>query len=179
MKSHWARIRRDASDRATRMGAGLRAIGLVGLTLVGCGGETVSVELAFPSSDSFVRSANARLFVVDVGEDLGACPDLVMQSELGNLTGDVFQSEAVSVCDASVGRLTVPDVDEGLYAFVAAATNEAGQVLLTGCTIADAYVDDAPLQIVLAPTERYRTTYPVGTAPETCSADDKCLRGCR
>lgn len=147
--------------------------------LAGCGGETVSLELAFPSQDAFVRSANARLFVVEVGDDLGACPDLVMQSELGNLRGDVFESEALSVCDASVGRLTIPDVNEGIYAFVAVATNDAGQVLLAGCTIADPYVDSGALQVVLAPTERYRTTYPVGTPTETCSADDKCLRGCR
>lgn len=153
-------------------------IGLVVLCAA-CGGERVELDLAFPSPDAFVRSASVRLFVVDVGGDLGVCPDLVMRSELGGLTGDVFDSQPVSVCDASAGGLLVPDVDEGIHAFVAVVTNEAGQALLSGCSIADPYVDGGSLRVVLGPTERYRTTYPVGTEPESCTPDDKCLRGCR
>lgn len=147
--------------------------------LASCGGDTVELQLAFPSSDAFVRSANARLFVVDVGEDFDACPDLLMEAELGTLEGDVHESDALSVCDVSVGRLRVPDVAEGVHAYVATATSESGQVLLAGCAIADPYVDPGALTIVLYPTERYRTTFPAGTPTEECGVEQKCQLGCR
>ncbi|MCA9616651.1 MAG: hypothetical protein H6721_25060 [Sandaracinus sp.] len=149
------------------------------LSLVACGSDTVELQLAFPSSDAFVRSSNAQLFVVDVAEDLGACPDLLMEAELGTLEGDVHESDVISVCDVSVGRLRVPDVSEGVHAFVATAISESGQVLLAGCAIADPYVDSGALTIVMYPTERYRTTFPAGTPAEECSVEQKCQLGCR
>lgn len=149
------------------------------LSVTSCGGDTVELRLAFPSSDAFVRSASARLFVIDVGEDYGACPDLLMEAELGTLTGDVYESDVMSVCDTSVGRLRVPSVEEGVHAYVAVATSESGQVLLSGCSIADPYVDPGALTIVMFPTERYRTTFPAGTPAESCSVEQKCQLGCR
>jgi len=149
------------------------------LVVASCGADTVELRLAFPSSDAFVRSANARLFVVDVGEDYGACPDLLMEAELGTLTGDVHESDVMSVCDASVGRLRVPSIREGVHAYVAVATSESGQVLLSGCSIADPYVDPGALTIIMFPTERYRTTFPAGTPEESCSVEQKCQLGCR
>lgn len=149
------------------------------LAVASCGSDNVELRLAFPSGDAFVRSANARLFVVDVGEDYGACPDLLMEAELGTLTGDVHESEVTSVCDASVGRLRVPSLAEGIHAYVAIATSESGQVFLSGCAIADPYVDPGALTIVMFPTERYRTTFPAGTPAESCSVEQKCQLGCR
>jgi hypothetical protein len=149
------------------------------LVVASCGADTVELRLAFPSSDAFVRSANARLFVVDVGEDYGACPDLLMEAELGTLTGDVHESDVMSVCDASVGRLRVPSIREGVHAYVAVATSASGQVLLSGCSIADPYVDPGALTIIMFPTERYRTTFPAGTPEESCSVEQKCQLGCR
>ncbi|MBX3249563.1 MAG: hypothetical protein KF901_20465 [Myxococcales bacterium] len=148
------------------------------LLVAGCG-ETVPLALAFPSSEAFVRSANARVYVVDVGDDLGVCPTLLMRAELGTLVGDVAQTDLRPVCDFRAGAVQLPDVPQGVHAYVAIATNEAGQVLLSGCRIADPYVDDGPLEITLSTTERYRSTFPAGSASPMCSVEDKCVRSCR
>lgn len=158
--------------------AGILGALMLATPVAGCG-ETVPLALAFPSSESFVRSVNARVFVLDVGDDLGICPTLLMRAELGTLSGDVAQTNLQSVCDFREGAVQIPDVPEGEHAYVAVATNEAGQVLLAGCRIADPYVDGGPLEITLSTTERYRTAFPAGTAPPTCSVEDKCVRSCR
>ena len=43
----------------------------VAFLLGGCGSDTVTVELNFPSADTFVRSESARILVVDIdaGQD--------------------------------------------------------------------------------------------------------------
>lgn len=157
---------------------------LVGATLalamVGCGSETVDVELNFPSQEAFVRMETARIFVLgleDGGED--SCPDLLSQAELGVLQSAAdIDSGQNNVCEFDAARITLPDVPEGTKAFVAIALDEGGDILLSGCTIYNVYAEPAPLRIVLAPTADYRSQFPAGTPPPDCTKDEKCQLGC-
>ncbi len=61
------------------------AIALLSL-LAGCGGLDEPIDLLFPSGDTFVRVETAQIFVVDIGPDeVGNCPELLSQAELGAL----------------------------------------------------------------------------------------------
>lgn len=150
------------------------------LTLLGCGGETVDIELNFPSQEAFVRMETARIFVLrleDGGED--SCPDLLSQAELGVLQSAAdIDSGQNNVCEYDAARITLPDVPEGTKAYVAIALDEGGDILLSGCRIYDVYAEPNPLQIVLAPTADYRRRFPAGTAPPDCTKDEKCQLGC-
>ncbi len=147
---------------------------------IGCGGETIDVELNFPSQEAFVRMETARIFVLNL-EDGGenSCPDLLAQAELGVLQSAAnIDSGQANVCEFDAARITLPDIPEGTKAFVAIALDEGGDILLSGCTIYNVYAEPAPLQIVLAPTADYRRQFPAGSAPPDCTKDEKCQLGC-
>ena len=149
-------------------------------TICGCGGETVEIELNFPSQEAFVRMETARIFVLGLGEGgEDSCPDLLSQAELGVLqsAADIDSGQA-NVCEYDAARITLPDVPEGTKAYVAIALDEGGDILLSGCTIYNVYAEPAPVRIVLAPTADYRREFPAGTPPPDCTKDEKCQLGC-
>ncbi len=147
---------------------------------VGCGGETVEVELNFPSEDAFVRVNTARVYVVSVSrEQLGSCPDLIAQAEVGVLDeAAVMDTGQQNVCEFQARRVRLPDVGEGLKAYVAVGLSDGGEVWLAGCTMSDVYIDAHPLTITLAPTEQYRSDFGAGSPRPACTADAKCQLGC-
>lgn len=148
------------------------------LGVAGCANEPVTMELNFPSKETFLQSEFARVRVFDLREDeLGICPSLVGQA-ISGAGGHVaaLDSQNVAVCDARNGGIRFDEVSEGPKAFVATASR-SNQVILAGCTIAEVYADAPVVVIRLAPTARYATV--VTEAPECRSIEDKCDRGCR
>ena len=165
------------SDRK-RTRSSVCSVLLLAAVASGCG-DTVSVELAFPSEDTFIRAETGELHVVELESDeAGVCPQLLAEATLSPPSIDAaISTQPVSVCELRDGGLEVPDVSTGLAAFVAVARRN-GQGILAGCTIRDVYKESGPLRIVLAPTDEYRSTFRRGTAPELCTAAEKCNRGC-
>lgn len=152
----------------------------VALVLLGCGTETVTVDLSFPSAETFVRSESARILVVpiDAGEE-GVCPDLLAQARIGVLDAVAVEDTGMrNVCDFRAEQVELEALPEGLHAYVAVAQGPAGEVWLTGCTIADVYVDAPPLRIVLDSTDEYRRAFPAGHPRAICTPDAKCELGC-
>ncbi len=153
------------------------AIALLSL-LAGCGGLDEPIDLLFPSGHTFVRVETAQIFVVDIGPDeVGNCPELLSQAELGALMNTEQSTEARPVCEFDRGLVNLPDVAEGLKAYVAVARAASGTVYLSGCAIADVYADE-PLVVTLTPTQAYRVAFPAGTAPPSCTRELKCAGGC-
>ena len=145
--------------------------------LTACAAPTESMTLDFPSRDTFVRSENAEVYVIPLApDDLDACPRLLAEAEVSGL--DAMSTGATSVCDFQAGAVSYPDVPEGAVAYVAVARSVAGQVLLSGCTIRNVYLDEPELRMVLVPTATYRSEFE-GAPPETCTAAAKCGGGCR
>jgi len=157
----------------------MRSLLLLALpVLCGCA-DTVSLELNFPSEDTFVRTETAQVFAFAVGDDFDACPMLLDQAELGSIEGASFATGLRNVCEFRAGAVTLTDIPSDVYAYVAVASDAAGSVLLTGCTISDPYIDAPPLEIVMSPTLNYRRDFGAGSDPPTCSVDEKCGVGCR
>lgn len=147
------------------------------LALGACAAPTELITLDFPSRDTFVRSENAEVYVIPLAaDDLNACPRLLADAEVSGL--DAMTTGSASVCDFQDGAVSYPDTPEGAVAYVAVARSVSGQVLLSGCTIRNVYVDDLELRVVLVPTESYRDAYR-NAPPETCTAAAKCSGGCR
>ncbi|MFK7999000.1 MAG: hypothetical protein AB8H86_05360 [Polyangiales bacterium] len=147
------------------------------LVVSACAVPTESMTLDFPSRDTFVRSENAEVYVIPVADDdLNACPRLLAEVQVSGL--DAMTTGSVSVCDFQEGAVSYPDAPEGAVAYVAVARSVTGQVLLSGCTIRNVYLDDADLQIVLVPTEGYHEAFE-DMPPNTCTAAAKCGGGCQ
>lgn len=142
----------------------------------GCGGDTVTLDLRFPSEGTFVRVDTVEVFAVPLADDQrGTCPELMMQAASGTLRGFDVDSGAQPACDllASNG-LELPASPPGAHAYIAIARAGAA-TLLSGCTATDLAADArTTVPITLAITSQYRTMFPAGTPAPTCSAAEKC-----
>ena len=147
---------------------------------IGCSGESVTLELNFPSQATFVRVDMVEVYAVPLGpQERGRCPELTMQAEAETLHDFDMDSGAQPACDL-LGRagLELPRSPPGLHAYIAVA-REGASALLSGCEVEDLEATrSARIPITLAITDEYRTKYPAGTALPTCSAAEKC-GGCR
>ncbi len=174
-------MRRPSS--CDRPPGGLWALGVLALgllaALVSCGGDTVNVDVNFPSQETFLRSESARVFRFKLREDQrDLCPNLLRETALGQpSTTPDWDSGLVPICDLHEG-LTVPVDGSGWRAFIVLTENEADQVLLAGCTV----TNTAPsgVTVRLAPTPTYVQLYVDGTpAVLSCkTTDEKCETGC-
>lgn len=143
------------------------------ILLSACAASTEPFTLDFPSREAFVRSTSAEVFVVALApDDLDACPRLLADAERGGVTM-AGTTGSVPVCDFRDGVVDYPDVAQGAMAYVGVARDDAGEVLLSGCVVRNVYVDDVPLNIILTPTNEYRTG-----DPSSCTVDQKCGGGC-
>ncbi len=143
----------------------------------GCAAPTEPFTLDFPSRDAFVRSVSAEVMLIPLAPtDLDACTRLVVDGELGGLA-DAETTGSAPVCAFRGGEVTYPSAPEGAVAYVALARDDGGRVLFSGCTVRNVYVDSAPLEIVLTPTEHYREEFR-GAPAETCRVEEKCGAGC-
>lgn len=144
----------------------------------GCANEPVTVELGFPSQETFLQTEIARVMVFDLGSgSLGDCPSLVTEATRGSASPGL-DSGNVLVCDLFDGGVQFDEIGEGPKAFVAVASNASNVPLLSGCTVAEIYADAPRVVVSLAPTPEYNPTNVTGPAPYASIAD-KCPRGGR
>ena len=153
--------------------------GLLALASAACGGQTVHVDVNFPSPETFLRSESARAFRFKLRSDQrDLCPNLLVETALGQpSTAPDWDSGLVPICDLHAG-LTVPVADSGWRAYIVLAENEADQVLLSGCSVTNAAASGVTIR--LAPTPMFVRLYVDGNPPElTCKTpDEKCETGC-
>jgi hypothetical protein len=145
---------------------------------VGCGSEPVTLELNFPSQETFLYSEQAEVLAFPVGASgLGECPRLLAEVSAGSPSETAaVETGAQPVCRFRSGGVTVDSVEEGPHAWVAVVEDGANTPLLRGCTIAEVYADAPRIVIHLFMTDEYRTA---ATAPLACaSVEDKCASGC-
>ncbi len=153
-------------------------IGLAAIALAGCAPDIVTVDMNYPSQETFLQSEFARIFVYPLSErDLGLCPTILR----GTLSGAaidqaILKTDPASVCQFQRGGVVFRDIPEGPHAWVGVVTNDASVPLLAGCTVAELYVDAPEIEINLFMTQMYRTTVPEN--PRCTSIADKCERGC-
>jgi hypothetical protein len=141
----------------------------------GCA-ETVTVELNFPSPDTFVRSENAIILAFAIDErDVDGCPEIINQILIDSRSTATEQSRSHPVCDFRNGGVTFSGVN-GLALYVAVTRNDRDP-LLAGCAARDLSKDRSSLLIYLSPTEQYRDTYDPGD-PAFCRPEEKCGLGC-
>lgn len=142
------------------------------LTCVGCANEPVTVELNFPSHETFLHTDIGRVMVFDIdARTLGDCPELIADATAGSAS-PALDSGNVLVCDLFDGGVQFDEIGEGPKAFVGVASNASNVPLLTGCTVGEIYADSPRIVISLSPTAQYTTT--VGDTPAHASVTDKC-----
>jgi hypothetical protein len=151
---------------------------VVCLVLAGCGSEPITLELNFPSQETFLYSEQARVLAFPVsGGGLGDCPHLLAEVSAGS-TEDLpaVDTGAVPVCRYRSGGVTIDEDPEGPMAWIAVVEDASNTPLLTGCAIAEIYADAPVIRIPLFMTDEYRAAT---TAPLACSSvEDKCAAGC-
>jgi len=155
---------------------------LLGALVVGCGPTPVTVDVSFPSTETFLFSEQGQLLVYDLaqgpdGGGLGDCPLLIEGIEGGALGDPILDSGRVPICSFRGGGVGFDDVPPGPKAYVMISYDEANTVLLAGYRVAEAYEGAPPIQVDVYPTGDYASA----TAGKTLScrnADDKCPRGC-
>jgi len=141
--------------------------------LAGCANEPVTVELGFPSQETFLHSEIARVMVFDLGSDaLGTCPELVSDAISGS-GSPALDSGNVLVCDLFDGGVQFDEIGEGPKAFVAIASNASNDPLLGGCTVAEIYADAPRVVVSLYPTSEYESGG-VPDMPSYSSVAEKC-----
>jgi hypothetical protein len=155
----------------------MRIFGLaVVLGLAGCATDPVTLDLNFPSNETFLHSEQARIVVFDVGPGgLGDCPVLLGEVLAGApFIPPIHDTGRVSVCNFRNGGVTVGAPAEGPLAWIAVIEDASNTPLLTGCTIAEVYADAPAILIHLYPTDEYRTA--VTGPPRDSSIEAKCSR---
>lgn len=155
--------------------------GVLGLVLgAGCAPNPVDVELVFPREQNFLFTDFARLLVyeVDPVTGLGDCPALLERINAGNFGEPALDSGSVAICNFRDGSVSFGDVPPGPHAYVVLAQDDTNAVLLTGCTLAEAYEDAPAVSVPLYPTLGYEEATAGRTL--TCgNAEQKCSGGCR
>ncbi|HHH27108.1 MAG TPA: hypothetical protein ENK57_01995 [Polyangiaceae bacterium] len=162
-------------------GAELRSMVLIvgALFAAGCAPTPVEVDITFPREENFLFTEFGQLLVYEVDPltGLGDCPSLLRQAET-NMGSPVLMTERLPICDFRAGGVGFGDVPPGPHAYLLLATDDADNLLLDGCTIAEAYEGAPPVEIRLFPTADYNDA--VARRTLSCaSANDKCESGCR
>jgi len=146
---------------------------------VGCAPTPVDIEVTFPREENFLFTEFGQLFIYDVDPEtgLGDCP-LLLEQIVRDVGMPILSTPRTNICDFRAGGVNFGDVPPGPHAYVVVATNDADAILLTGCTVAEAYEGAPPVEIRLFPTGEYAEATRRETL--TCSsANDKCTVGCR
>lgn len=146
---------------------------------VGCAPIPVEVDVTFPREENFLFTDFGQLFIYDVDPvtGLGDCPALLEQIRR-DVGTPILSTDRTQICDFRDGGVNFGDVPPGPHAYVVVATNDADTMLLSGCTVAEAYEGAPPVEIRLFPTPGYADATRDQTL--TCgNAADKCAGGCR
>src|SRR5690606_22391917 len=155
------------------------AIALVLALATACAPTPVEVNLTFPSRDTFLYADFGRLLIYEVELEASAdgCPALLERLSTGGIGTPVYDSDWAPICDFRSGAIQFGDIPPGPHAYAALARDNANNLLLTGCTVAEAYEGAPRVPVRLFPT----TTYEEMTRGRTLSCtteDDKCAGGC-
>lgn len=122
------------------------------LALAGCAKPTVGVRLEFPSEQTFLASALARVDVYDGGDTGERSPDAICRSlsvtppTPPQGVSPLATSGATDVCLFRAGGVELNDVGVGRRVFFVEAQDFGGQAILRGCTVVDIYGDDQALE---------------------------------
>lgn len=153
---------------------------LTAVLFAGCGLTPVEVDVTFPREENFLYTEFGQLLVypVDAAEGLTDCPALLDQVESTGIGSPVLFTDRLPICDFRAGGVTFGDVPPGPHAYVMLAYDDTDNLLLDGCTIAEAYEGAPPVEMRLFPTNDYaRATE--GRTLACGNANDKCTGGCR
>ncbi len=146
----------------------------------GCGLTPVEVDVTFPREENFLYTDFGQLLVytIDASEGLGDCPALLEQVESTGIGMPILSTERRPICDFRSGGVSFGDVPPGPHAYVMLAVDDTDNVLLEGCTVAEAYEGAPPVELRLFPTGDYVAA--TRDRVLTCgNAEDKCTAGCR
>ncbi len=155
-------------------------LSVLALLAAGCAPNPVTIDVTFPSTQTFLFSELGRLLVYQVDADggLGSCPQILEDIGNSEFGMPVLDSDLHPICDFRDGGVGFDDVIPGPMAFVVLAYDDANTLLLSGCRIGEAYDGAEPIEVDLFPTADYAGAI-LGTMLTCGSADDKCARGCR
>lgn len=152
--------------------------GPLALLAAGCAPNPVTIDVTFPSTETFLHSEQGQLLVYDVSLEagLGDCPRILEDIGNNDFGMPLLDSDRRPICDFRDGGVGFDDVTPGPKAFVVLAFDAANTLLLSGCRIGEAYEGAAPIEVDIFPTSAYAA---VATVLLTCgNADEKCARGC-
>jgi len=146
--------------------------------VVGCAPTPVEVDVRFPREENFLFTDFGQLlvFTIDANEGLGDCPALLEQVESSGIGMPALQTGRRPICEFRAGGVSFDDVPPGPHAYVMLAFDDSDNLILDGCTVAEAYVDAPPVQVQLFPTSDYASST-AGRTLTCSSADDKCAPG--
>jgi hypothetical protein len=120
--------------------------------LAGCQQPTVGVRLVFPSEQTFLASALARIDVYD-GTDTGErSPEAICRSlsvtppTPPEGVAPIVTSGTTDVCLFRAGGVDLKDVGVGRRVFFVEAQDFNGQAILRGCLIEDVFGDPQELE---------------------------------
>lgn len=143
-----------------------------------CAPSPVTVDLNFPNTDAFMRSEQARLRVFRLSPDpddpradamtgLGACPTLLDALQTAAFPIEpVFDSQLTSVC-ALRGGLELPELEEGPHAYLVEVQAATTRRILSGCTVAEVFVDAPDIVVALHPTQDFDEATPAPGTPDS------------
>ncbi|MBX3269266.1 MAG: hypothetical protein KF729_03340 [Sandaracinaceae bacterium] len=156
------------------------ALGAMLLLAGGCGLTPVEVELVFPREENFLYSEFGQLLVYDVSpeERLGDCSTRLIEVESTGVGSPILSTQRRPICEFRDGGIRFPDIPAGPHAYVMLAYDDADSLLLSGCTIAEAYEGAPDVTVRLFPTAGYARATQGRTL--TCgNVTQKCATGCR
>lgn len=169
------------------------ALLLLTCAVAGCQQPTVGVRLVFPSEQTFLASALARVDVYD-GTDTGErSPEAICRSlsvtppTPPQGVAPIVTSGTTDVCLFRAGGVDLKDVGVGRRVFFVEAQDFNGQAILRGCLIEDVFGDAQELEGedqgaasdlgVNGFVEVQLATLPEfpSAAPSCTSVEDKCV----
>lgn len=128
-------------ESGAKRGLRLAKGAMFALSLAGCEGETVTVELEFPTLDYFLIADRAEVLAF-ANDGITRCPELTMRARTRTLTEAADGSTGSHpICELRDGGASL-ELPPGDYDLLAVATNRVGFVMVVGCT--HARVGDGP-----------------------------------
>lgn len=152
---------------------------LVASMTLGCAPTPVEVDLAFPSRDTFLYSEFARLLVyeVDLESPESDCPALI-EGLMDDQVGDpILDTDFTEICGFRDPGVSFDSIPPGPHAYVVVARDDSSTILLTGCTVAEAFEGAPPVRVRMFPTTEYEGATS-GRALSCANEEQKCRSGC-
>lgn len=151
-----------------------------GLAVAGCYPEPTTLNVLFPTEQSFLYSDNAQVVLFNLGEtETNVCPALIDQvrDEIGSRESTMDFD--VPVCDLRNGGVSFEDIGEGTRGFVVVTRDQVGsRPLLYGCITTQTSIEGPDITLSLQFTSGYNDIVEDLGELGCRSIDEKCSRGC-